>query len=204
MSFRNPGRKERLVLAAAVAAVTLVSSCGEFSVRPSLPPSGGGTQWLDPQEPHLVLSNMINVITEKDPLNYERLITEDFVFVPDPVDANELESYYPGVFLEWTADVEVTVASHMLDESNTALAMLTFSNEEIINETDSTHVVQENYSLILQTADLDLETYRGTARFSMRRLADGFWYIHKWEDFRLPDAEEDTWGVLRGQIRGTM
>jgi hypothetical protein len=199
---RGAGRKSVSVLALGLIVAVALVSCSEFSVRESLPPAGGATEYALPQEPDLVISNLINGVTDQMPGNYTSMLAEDFVFVPDPRDAQALENYYPGVFLNWERDVETRVIEYMLDESRTGFALLTFSNEGIIEQTDSTYILQEEYSLIIKMESL--ETYLGTARLYMKRHSDdGLWWIHKWEDSQLPEAGEDTWGVLRGEIRAS-
>jgi hypothetical protein len=199
-------RVGKLVLAA-VAAVGLGLIAGScvFDTRPAEMPVGSSTEWEEPVEPEIVLSNLANSIGGRNALNYETLLTEDFTFNPDPSDSVELENYYPGAFLNWSRGTETRVARQMLDPGLTAYASLVFipGSEKIITDTDSTYEAIQEYQLVLFGETTAV--YNGTARFHVRRHSDGLWYIWRWEDNRLSgDAEEYvTWGILKGIIRAT-
>jgi hypothetical protein len=191
-----------VALAACVAA-----SCGlldAFSVRESEDPTGTETEYVLPQEPEQVITNLISAVNFRDVVNYESILAEDFVFEPDPRDALTLENYYPGVFDGWDIEVEKEVARRMFDQGGATFALLRFDEDskQVSVDTDSSYVVQEDYTLITKLEKL--ETFTGTAIFSLKRLSDGLWYMEKWEDSR-PEGEGqyDTWGILKGEIRAT-
>lgn len=206
MSSKDTKPNEHLLAVVCFVVALGLASCEIFSVRPSEEPTGGATRFALPQSPDIVISNMVNAISARDVVIYGDIFTEDFVFVPDPEDVLELENYYPGVFSDWDIEIERDVAQHMLDPSRVSYASLRFDEDEesVIEDTDSTYVVQEQYRFLIWMESLD--TYAGSARFSMRRLPDGLWYIYDWQDSR-PEAGGDdgagTWGMLKGKIRGT-
>jgi hypothetical protein len=180
-----------------------VLGCGTFDTREAAEPTGSSTDFIDPFDPETVILDILNTVNQRNADYYNSLIAPGFTFVPDPSDENDLEAFYPGVFDGWDAGVEEDVAEKLLDPSRTTFTLLTFTEESIIEETDSTQVVQQDYSLIIKIENI--ETYKGTARFYMRRLSDGLWYLYRWEDNRTEAEGEDfeTWGYLKGLIRAT-
>jgi hypothetical protein len=195
------------LLACFVTVLTVVS-CDTFSTRVAEVPEGEATEYVLPQEPTDVLSNLKNSIRDRDSEVYIGLFTDDFVFVADPSDVVELESVYPGVFDGWDVQAEVDVGKKILDESGTTISGLDFTSETLISETDSTYEILRDYQLFLRLETFArFAVYIGTARFSMRLDTDGLWYINRWEDARRDTgivADKDTWGKLKGEIRATI
>jgi hypothetical protein len=193
---------------ACLIAVLAIASCDTFSTRVAESPEGEATEYVLPQEPMDVLSNLKNSIRDRDSEVYQGLFTDDFVFVPDPTDVVELENVYPGVFDGWDVQAEIGVGKRILDETGTTISGLDFTSETLIVETDSTYEVLRDYQLFLRLeAFTKFEIFIGTARFSMRLDTDGLWYINRWEDARRDTgivAGKDTWGKLRGEIRATL
>jgi hypothetical protein len=207
MFSRQVIHKRRLLVVAGIAVALGLASCDTFSVRDSEDPegSGGVDEYVDPYEPELVISNLVNSVEDQNAFNYDKLFTEDFVFVPDPTDVLELENYYPGVYADWDVEAERQVGQHMLDRGQAANALLSFVERDD-DKTDSTYVLQADYRLRIVDMQGLLESYVGTAVFHIRLGKDGLWYIREWQDFR-PEAgeedEKDTWGMLKGEIRAT-
>jgi hypothetical protein len=184
----------------------VVCSCSEFTVRDGEEPTGVETGYVVPREPDDVISNLVNAVEARDVIIYGDLFTDDFTFSPDPRDSLDIENFYPGVFDDWNVGVERSVGNQILDESRNSLTLLTFleGTEEVITDTDSSFAFKQDYDLIL-LFDGDLRTYSGAALFSMEKLSDGLWYIRWWQDVRREDVDDDrdTWGYLKGFIRGT-
>lgn len=199
--------KLTLVLATCLVAALAIASCDTFEPRDAEEPEGEATQYVVPQEPVDVLSNLENAIRDRDTEIYAGLFTEDFVFVADPSDVLEVENFYPGAFDNWDIEVEADVGEKILDQSRTTISGLDFTAETLVGETDSTYEVLKDYQLYLRFREYEtFEIYIGTARFSMRVDSDGLWYIHRWEDARRDTgivADKDTWGKLKGEIRAT-
>lgn len=199
--------KGAMRVGACLIAVLVIASCDTFSTRVAESPEGEATEYVLPQEPADVLSNLKNSIRDRDSEVYQGLFTNDFVFVPDPGDLLELESVYPGVFDGWDIQAEIEIGKRILDETGTTISGLDFTSETLIAETDSTYEILKDYQLFLRLeAFAKFEVYIGTARFSIRLDTDGLWYINRWEDARRDTgivADKDTWGKLKGEIRAT-
>jgi hypothetical protein len=189
-------------------ALTLMASCGLFEPRESEEPEAGsgGSVYIQPQEPQVVVSNLLSVIVEAPHLNYPELFSEDYAFIPDPDDVLTIESIYgQGIFDNWDASVEVDVGERMFDRY--ILALLELSEGTVIEDTDSTYTVLHEYSFDI-LIDQGWLNFRGAANFHMKRdPSDNLWYMFLWEDFRTEMSDstgiEGTWGLLKGEIRAT-
>jgi hypothetical protein len=191
-----------------VAGLGLTASCGVFEPRGSEPPKegSGGSVYVPPQEPAIVVSNLVTVMVEYPHTRYSDLFSEDFTFVPDPDDVLTLESIYgQGVFDDWGAEVELQVGDRLF--SRYYLALLELSEGTVIEDTDSTYTVFHEYRLDI-LGDQGWSDFRGAANFRMKQdPSDNLWYLYRWEDFRTEASDsagiEGTWGLLKGEIRAT-
>jgi hypothetical protein len=190
------------------ASVVLGASCGVFEPRASEDPEegSGGTVYVQPQEPAVVISNLVTVMVETPHTNYPELFSEDFTFVPDRDDVLTLESIYgQGVFDYWDVDVEVEVGERQFDRY--FLALLELSEGTVTEETDTTYSVLHEYKFDILGSQGWLN-FRGAANFRIvQDPSDKLWYIRTWEDFRTPASDsigiDGTWGLLKGEIRAT-
>jgi hypothetical protein len=191
-----------------LAVLVLVVSCGLFEPRDSEEPEegSGGAIYEQPQEPEVVISNLVNVMVESPHANYPELFSEDFAFVPDPDDVLTLESIYgQGVFGDWDADVEADVGDKLF--SRYFLALLELSEGTVTEDTDTTYTVLHEYRLDILQGE-GWSHYRGTANFRLKQdPSDKLWYMSEWEDFRTEASDssgiDGTWGFLKGEIRAT-
>ena len=203
----SPGRPELLVRIL-VAGLVLVASCGVFEPRDSEDPKegSGGSVYIQPQEPAVVISNLVTVMAETPHTNYPELFAEDFTFVPDPDDVLTLESIYgQGVFDDWDVDVEVQVGDRLFGRY--FLALLELSEGTVIEDTDSTYTVVHEYRFDI-LGDQGWSNFRGAANFRIKQdPSDKLWYIYQWEDFRTEASDsagiDGTWGLHKGEIRAT-
>lgn len=206
--YSNSSRlRVNLMLATCLVAALAIASCDTFLTRVAEEPEGEATQYVVPQEPVDVLSNLENAVRDQDTEIYAGLFAEDFVFIADPSDVIEVENFYPGAFDNWDIEVETDVGEKILDQSRTTISGVDFTAETLVGETDSTYEVLKDYQLYLRRGAYEsFDIYIGTALFSMRVESDGLWYIHRWEDARRDTgivADKDTWGKLKGEIRAT-
>ena len=211
-NWRRPilsSRASRLfVIWALAAGLGLVASCGVFEPRDSEPPKDGtgGAVYVTPQEPSVVVSNLVTVMVESPHTNYSEIFSDDFTFVPDPDDVLTLESIYgQGVFDDWDADVELQVGDRLF--SRYFLALLELSEGTVTEDTDTTYAVLHEYSFDI-LGDEGWWNFRGAASFRIRLdPSDNLWYLSRWEDFRTEVSDstgiDGTWGLLKGEIRAT-
>lgn len=206
--MRSSPNKPWLLVWLLAAGLALVASCGVFEPRDSEAPEegSGGSVYVPPQEPGVVVTNLVTVMVEAPHTNYPELFSEDFSFIPDPDDVLTLENIYgQGVFDDWDMGVEVQVGDRLFDRY--FLALLELSEGTVTEDTDSTYAVLHEYEFDI-LGDQGWSTFRGTANFRIRRdLSDNLWYIYQWEDFRTEASDsagvDGTWGLRKGEIRAT-
>ena len=200
-TFSKPG-KAALLVVAALGLGGLLTSCGDFpfSTREAIPPTTVGDSPDPPLTPAVVLSNLILSVNTRSPVTYEENFAGNFIFKPDPSDSVEVEKDFPGAFADWNLKIEAGVTEYMLDPVRCKFANLQFLNEVIVEDTDSTSILQEDYVLIV--AYESVVEYTGSARFFMK-LSDGYWYIERWVDYLNVD-QDPTWGRLKGETRARM
>lgn len=206
--MRSSLRKPELMMWLLVAGLGLVASCGVFEPRDSEDPEAGsgGSVYVSPQEPAVVISNLVTVMVEAPHTNYPELFSEDFSFVPDPDDVLTLESIYgQGVFDDWDVEVEVEVGERLF--SRYFLALFEIDEGTVTEDTDSTYSVLHEYQFDI-LGDQGWSNFRGVANFRIKRdPSDNLWYIYQWEDFRTEASDsagiDGTWGLRKGEIRAT-
>lgn len=193
------------LVAAATGATLMLAGCEfPFSVRDSEKPIGSATSVVPATEPGAVLTNLIVCVNDRKANFYIEQMTEDFIFTADPIDAATLERDYPGIFNDWTLEVESRVMGYLLDAGRCTFASLDLSNQVPLEQpTDTTYSCQVDYALAL-LLNADSQNYAGQARLFMRKTADNLWHIYRWEDIRPQGAQFDTWGILKGRTRAAL
>ena len=190
-----------LVIVACTGLAVLGASC--FSTRDAIPPTSVGDAPELPLTVWDVLYNMTLAVGNKQPVTYEELFTDNFLFKPDPSDSAEVEKNFPGAYANWNKNIETGVMEYILDPVRCKFAKLEFfyENEVIVDFTDTTYILQEDYSLLLQHEVP--AGYSGRARFFFRKDVDGYWYIDRWVDY-LNEEQVPSWGRLKGETRARM
>jgi hypothetical protein len=189
------------VIAACAGLAALATSC--FSTRDAIPPTTFGNAPVLPLTVWDVLFNMKLAVDNQQPVTYEELFTDNFFFKPDPSDSVEVEKNFPGAYANWNKHIETGVMEYILDPVRCWYANLQFfyENEVIVDFTDTTYILQEDYSLVLKHEAF--AGYNGRVRFFFRKDVDGYWYIERWVDY-LNEDQDPSWGRLKGETRGRM
>jgi hypothetical protein len=190
-----------LVIVACTGLVVLGASC--FSTRDAIPPTTVGSAPVLPLTVWDVLYNMKLAVDSQQPVTYEELFRDNFIFKPNPSDSIEVEKNFPGAYANWNYVIETGVMEYILDPVRCKYANLQFFYEdEVIWEfTDTTYILHENYSLVLKQEAF--AGYNGTARFFFRKDVDGYWFIERWGEY-LYDEQDPSWGRLKGETRARM
>ena len=131
--------------------------------------------------------------------NYDRSLADQFVF--QPLDDDVIDpSLPPGIFENWTKDVEINVLNLMISEASEA--SVTFIPTPQINENEFVQF-RVTYELKLTPkAGGEEATYKGVAEFDVRRVS-GIWLVERWEDIER-DGNFTTWGYLKGTLRAKL
>ena len=193
------------MFAAFLLVTVVICGCGLFEPRTPEPPGVSGTPWTPTTAPEIVLDNLVNSMKDKVIANYMQNISTDtttvaFAFHPDPADSFDLSSTRPGVYDNWTREVERQATQSIFDEA--ASLTLTFQKR------DSTVFVGTDqcvfyYTYLLQATYKTgaTEYLAGLVEFHLR-LEGSYWYLFLWIDKRDPNFPLlRTWGNLKGTKR---
>jgi hypothetical protein len=197
MSKRNQHMTARLTAFSMAIALFVGAGSGcIFDTRPANKPKDDGNQ--------IPLDDAIDVFTsmreglENDVVsNYERAISDDFVFSPlldDSLDLNFTGP--PNAFENWTREVERDVTNLLLSETRSIDLDFTASAE--IDENNFVRY-RTSYVLTVVGAASDTTIYRGVAFIDVRR-SGGVWNVVYWDEIE-PEEGFFSWGYLRGTLR---
>lgn len=189
--------------AALLALVVLPAGCILSPRDPDGPPEGDETPWETPVTTTIVRTNLKAALEDENVGNISDCLTEDFRFHVDPSD-----SLYAGAegevrYAMWMKDDEV--AAHQAMFGDASEISISFANVDPPDETGDDTFRREDYVLTIvwssgQGVNEEI-TYKGRATLHMRR-EQSRWAIYRWVDRRTVEpAENETWGVLRGDYR---
>jgi len=192
------GKRVRARAAAAVG-LLLLAGC-LFDARDAQPPGGGtgGPPPVSLRFPGDVLVALKSGLESRTSPNYERAISEFFIFSPTLEDSLDLNFIGTGVFDSWTKDVEMQVYNSLIAEAGEIA--VDFANTTLINQ--STFVRYEviyELTIISPAAPPDTSLYKARAYFDLRNEG-GNWRLTYWDERGLVEGYT-SWGVLRGTIR---
>ncbi len=120
--------------------------------------------------------------------------SEDFVFHPDERDSLTLVQQSPGVFDNWTYDVEQQVMQVVINQyAPRDVSFVTAESTVVVP--GSVVVLDENYDLTVGT-----ERYQGRAELQMVLIGNE-WRIFTWIDRRQSGSELSSWSLLKGENR---
>ena len=211
MKSRLPLTRTAMVLGILVIASLLPEGC-LFDTRTPEPPIASGQCPLPvTSTPDSVLVGLSVAMgcrstsgTPTGRQSYEGLLTDDFSFVPDPIDSSDFVSIDPSAvrFVDnWTKSVESSVFNVYTIESKRL--SLVFPESTIVAE--SADSIRADYVLKRYTASdtvgvTDSTVYTGRALLTVVPVAGGY-RISRWEDQRSTGT---SWGWLRLTTRKSL
>ena len=181
-----------------VAALYLPGAGCLLSTRTAERGEGGGSVWVPPTSPEIVVQNLQAALEAGIFGDYTRAFTDDFAFEPDGADVVQLSIERPGedVFADWTRDVETQVAEAISGGATEVTLGLTLLTEQLVDEG---RLQKYMYTLTVVRGGAP-QVYQGQAWFVIRQEATGDWLIAHWLDVITPDTVE-SWGRLKGRNR---
>jgi hypothetical protein len=174
----------------------LLSSACIFDTRDANPPSdsGGGCVLDTPQKAFVC---MANALSRRQNGDYDRSISENFLF--SPTIADSLDQNFQGtcVYDGWDKTVEMDVLNLLISDSDSLHWDYGTPAAKINKNTFVRFEV--NYALTVVTAPADTTVYRAVAEIDVRN-ENGNWRVTFWNETQTVDGSS-TWGFLRGILR---
>jgi hypothetical protein len=182
------------------AALGAIVGCGFFETRDPQEGEGEETFWQPPTSPQIIVVNLEVAFENRIFNDYRRALTADFVFRPDPADSVQISIDTGGspVFVNWDRDVEVSVAEQIAVGADSINVSFSIGTEDILDNGD--RLLKKVYRLTVVRGGATV-VYDGEAWLWTRQVANGEWYIFRWEDIRSVPPPAVSWGYLKGDSR---
>ena len=186
--------RARVLAVIAVTGLTLPSCL--FDTRDAQDPgdvSGGCTL----ETPNRAFICMTQAIADQKDADYERSISENFVFSPTVADS--LDQTFAGIdpspYANWDKNTEMTVLGLLFSEAQSTV--VDFGSPSRLIDKNTFVRFDVNYTLdVVSGAPPDTVTYKGNAWIDVRNEG-GNWRVTFWDEIETV-AGFSTWGYLRG------
>ena len=190
----------RLTFLAVPVTAVLFASC-LFDTRDAQPPATGGGGGCTLDSPQKAFVCMTNALTAHQDGDYERSISENFVFSPtlaDSLDQN-FSGIDPSPYANWGKQTELDVLALMLADNTETVP--DFGTPSLIFNKNTFVRYSVTYSLrvVSNAATPDTTIYKGAAEIDVRN-ENGNWRVTFWNEVATV-AGSSTWGFLRGILK---
>jgi len=177
-------------------------SCGIFDTRDPDPPAQSSDEYIQPNTPDLVFTNMVNSFRDLNSINYVRSFSDEAVtgrvFVFEPT--SQALSRYGAILMGWTRQSEQQYFDNMRSRLASgagpslllSLSVQSFNSDSALYDATYELTIPHTQSTFPQTA-------KGRAQFYLIADAGGTWSIWRWSDF--PDNQNAfTWSEMKGEF----
>jgi hypothetical protein len=175
----------------------LLSGC-IFDTREPNPPDPGGEPAIPLDDPLAPFEAMTVALETLKDANYERAISESFVF--SPLEQDSLDQTFAGtdVYANWNRTVELDVLALLISDAQFIDVQF---NPTAEGGTTTFQRFRVNYSLriVNRGAPTDTSMYEGVAYIDNRNEG-GNWRVVFWDEIDTVPNQQ-TWGYLRGILR---
>lgn len=177
------------------------SACELFETRDPEKPTQGGSTFLQPTTPDIVLTNLKNAISELSSENYLRCLVDTltasrtFVFIPTASSTAQ----YPTVFQHWSLQSERSYFEKLKSVMQPgAVASLQLSGAFQFIASDSA-LYNANYQLTTRHAISGIpESMAGNVQFVLITDRNRAWSIVQWIDTGI--GANAAWSDLKGRF----
>jgi len=175
-----------------------------FAPREAEPPQTGQiVRYLEQISPDAAWDNLETSAEATHAPGWEGAISPtSFLYIPD----SDAESQFPGVFVGWDRDREISFINAFYNADVTIVALMRNREFEVPPSSGSVSIWENVIYDMTVTSTVDGSTvrYRGSAIITFS-LEGNFWYISEWRDQQGesdPDSGQllSTMGVLRGNF----
>jgi len=148
-------------------------------------PAATASEWIQPTQIDILLSNFVTAVQNVNPANYERSFRgADYRFIPDPTSAGGSAT---AIFANWSVPEEVTYFTNLSRRSVPGVKnTLTFSNRRDNPFSVDSVEITALYDLKVQQQDTAFHAglLQGSIRLVVVRRRDNEWKIKEWRDQR--------------------
>lgn len=168
-----------------------------FDAREPESNGGPGDDIIRLDDPQQVFAAMKQALESRTSSNYERAISEEYIF--SPLLRDSLDQNFPGgEFEDFTRQVELDV--HDLLIASASEISVDFVPTVSINKLTFVRFRTDYELITVSTATGDTNTFRATANFDVRNEG-GNWRLTFWDEIEEDPDGETSWGFLKGALR---
>ncbi|MDZ7860449.1 MAG: hypothetical protein U5O15_07260 [Candidatus Krumholzibacteriota bacterium] len=191
-----------ILLSLMISAFALPQGGCLFEPREAQDPGAGGEDtWVEPEVPRDIFKNLSSGLSEPGNSNYERTISDGFIFIPRTED----EMQYPDLS-GWDKEREMNMLDRLKSDYAARREIFFGSGTENGGSFDEENAegdqpwFEGEYLITLDSGSGEV-IYGGVARFTLEAAGQGGWKLVEWED---KDILQDygTSGLLRGRLSG--
>ncbi len=188
---------------ALIPVMLLLLACeNPFATRSADPPSVRRGTWEEPIFYDHVLHNLESSYNEQIIGNFIDSISEDFLFIPDPVD----DAQNPEIFREWGFEQESDVTRSIFSSGTGRFIDLTLVDTTMAvtfypaGDTVRTEMI---YDLTVAQDRVSAPRHMvGRAVLYVSEGQGGIWKIYRWEDSKADFPDSSSWGELKAAFAG--
>lgn len=178
----------------------MLISCDKFLPRNPEDPTNIESNFNRPDNPNIVVNNLITSIVTKNTVNYLRCFQDDlnndnFQFIP----TQDIAALNPTFFLNWDLRMEEFVMINLFNSLNIGISPVISMNNRTLNVNPRSAIFEAEYYIKVQhNMSDDSETeYEGKIILSLISTAEDYWYIDTWQDIINLNSENPTWTKLK-------
>lgn len=176
----------------AILAIGRLTSCSIFDTRTPEAPDVDGSQFIQPDTPEQVISNLEQAVEQKSAQNYRRSLSPDFSFTPTATAFAR-----SSIWLSWGSTEEEQYFTTMLAATpEAAISGLELNDRtfSVVDETtsrlDATYILRVGHNR--QDAPSEVQ---GRLVWEFEKREDGLWYLGGWIDQEI--SGQTSWSDLK-------
>lgn len=179
----------------------LFGGCELFGLRSVETPTEPRSTFTPPTTPDIVLTNLVNAITDKDINNYLQCLVDTSLTLKRFAYTADIASQirYP-IFQNWQLSNEKNYYYNLLSLTSSGSTSMLFVSTVNTNTYSDSAIYDMEYLLRFDHQKTTVaKTLTGKLRFIMVINSKNLWAISRWIDFKSADTDT-TWSVLKANF----
>ncbi len=180
--------------------ILILISCDSFFPREPEVPKNIETNFQCPDNPNVVVNNLLSSFTNKNTVNFLRcfqddLNNDDFEFIP----TQDIIAINPTFFNNWSIKQEEIFLITLFNSMDKGVTPNLILSNQKINVNPRSAIFEADYYIKVQQGkieDAEVE-YKGKLIFNLVSTTEDYWYIQKWQDLNIENSDFPTWTKLK-------
>lgn len=179
--------------------VLFYQGCGIFDTRDPEEPVTIRSTYFPPVSADIVIENLGYAILEKNSENYNKCFSvTNYSYVPD----SRSQQQYEQIFSGWNITSEKQYLDNLINqqEGGNSSSVLFLDNERLTQLSTDSARYQADYIFVFQHNRINIpKSSKGRLNMIIASDENAFFYIRKWEDFRMNDTDF-TWSEFKANF----